>query len=67
MGLTHCVFLGISHMPADRREIDDILGFLSHSTNVIVANPRLDETFRAKVEEGGRPLLHWNDGPQPIV
>ena len=62
---THCIFMGLSYHPADREEIDIFISQTSKDCTIIHANRSPDPNFTKTVEESGRRLIEWNDGPEP--
>jgi hypothetical protein len=62
--LRRCIFVGLSYWPADRDEIDRLVGALHPSAEVIVANPAPPREFMDSLQARFRSVVVWPDGPQ---
>lgn len=61
---THCVFVGTSYSPADRPELDALVGLLPVNAQVVVANPCPPEDFLRLLT--GRAVMSWESQLGPI-
>ena len=64
---THCIFVGLSYHPADREEIDQFIDQTGKDCIIIHANRSPDADFTKKVQDSGRRLVEWNDGPEFVL
>lgn len=63
---SYCVFIGISYMPCDREEINNMLSNLKKDCLVIIANPNPCNDFIKKVESFGLVYEKWQSFNGPV-
>ena len=59
----YCLFIGISYLPCDRVEIDQIINTLSEDCEIIIANPYPPEELLAKIKNKRHTVWSSSDGP----